>query len=263
MTPQEVEFLRRLVAERPIERRSGLAHLFFKNEALGLVRGTKVMYREPDYLRATGLLQSRGFGLESPHKGFARSQAPSGGSEKSGARAVTQDLVAVRPNNMDVMAPIGGFLAMPWQAAVALKYEALLVCENMETFLELDSYRWLGEQIGARPVLALFRGTVQTFGTYGAAKLIAGDNRPTLAFFDFDPKGLAMAAALPRREALCLPAWEQLKPAIHAARRDHLYTNSFHVSRAQLDKETDPEIALAWSRMQSVSRGLNQEGFPR
>lgn len=263
MKTKEVEFLRRLVADRPIDRRSDLAIQFSREEGLGLIRGAKVVYRDQDFERAASLIITRGFDLESPPQGFTRSEAPHGGSEKSGARAVAQDLVAVFPIGMDVSTPKDGFLAMPWQEAVSLPYQVLLVCENLETFLQLREYRWLTDMINGRPTLGLFRGMVHTFGTDGAAQLIAHDDRPTLAFFDFDPRGLAMAASLPRREALCLPPWELLEPAVYEARRDHLFTNSYHGSRAQLDKEQDPAIALAWQRLKLLTKGLNQESFPR
>lgn len=263
MKTKEVEFLRRLVADRPIDRRSELANQFAREEGLGQTRGAKVIYRVQDFERAASLIITRGFSLESPAQGFTRSQAPRGGSEKSGARAVAQDLVAVVPIGMDPLAPEDGFLAMPWQSAISLPYQVLLVCENLETFLQLSEYQWLVDLIKERPTLGLFRGMVNTFGTDGAARLIANDHRPTLAFFDFDPRGLAMAASLPRREALCLPPWNLLEPAVHEARRDHLFTNSYHGSRAQLDKEKDPAIALAWQRLKLLTKGLNQEAFPR
>lgn len=263
MNTKEVEFLRRLVADRPIDRRSDLAIQFSREEGLGLTRGAKVIYRHQDFERAVSLIVTRGFNLESSPKGFTRSEAPHGGSEKSGARAVAQDLVAVFPIGMDVSAPEYGFLTMPWQSAISLQYQVLLVCENLETFLQLREYLWLRDLIKGRPTLGLFRGMVHTFGTDGAARLIENDHRPTLAFFDFDPRGLAMAASLPRREALCLPPWELLEPAIRDARRDHLFTNSFHGSRAQLDKEQDPAIVLAWQRLKLLTKGLNQEAFPR
>lgn len=89
------------------------------------------------------------------------------------------------------------------------------------------------------------------FGTASANALVAADTRPTLAFFDFDPKGLSMAASLPRRERLCLPDW----PRLEAQTR--------RMKRAHLDGQTDPDIAEAWRRMRALFLWLNQEGFPR
>ena len=95
-----------------------------------------------------------------------------------------------------------------------------------------------------------------------ASRLVAADTRPTLALFDFDPKGLAMAASLPRREALCLPEWEVLEPLVTQRNRYDLFGNQVAGCRVELEACTDQEIALAWSRMRLLNRGLNQEAFP-
>jgi len=88
------------------------------------------------------------------------------------------------------------------------------------------------------------------------------DERPILAFFDFDPKGLAMAASLPRREALCLPDMQRLEAATIAQARRHLYSQSADVSESQLNRETDPSIRAAWKLLQRLAMGLDQEHFP-
>ena len=162
-----------------------------------------------------------------------------------------------------LVTPENRFLAMHWQDALALPYEVLLVCENLEPLLRLHEYRWLADFYQSRPTLALFRGTLGLFGTDAAAKLIAADARPTLAFFDFDPKGVSMAASLPRREALCLPPWPELEAATRRAQRQTLFTQSASGSRVHLDRVQDGEIALAWQRLRRLTLGLNQEGFPR
>ena len=136
----------------------------------------KLIYRDQDFERAASLIKTRGFDLESPLPGFNRSEAPHGGSEKYGARAVAQDLVAVVPLGMDMPVPDDGFLAMPWQSTISLQYQVLLVCENLETFLQLREYLWLADLIKGRPTLGLFRGMVHTFGTDGAARLIEHDS---------------------------------------------------------------------------------------
>ena len=64
---------------------------------------------------------------------------------------------------------------------------------------------------------------------------------PHWLFFDFDPKGLSIAASLPRRERLCLPDW----PRLEAQTR--------RMKRAHLDGQTDPDIAEAWRRMRALS----------
>ncbi|MEC5214197.1 hypothetical protein RCH06_002759 [Polaromonas sp. CG_9.5] len=266
MNPREVDFLRRLVAGRFAERRGeGLAARMAEQQGLGVVRGAKVLYTDADFTHAADLLCNRSFALSAPPAPFPRSQAPDGGSEKTGALPVTHGRVAVVAVGLApaLVTPPGSFLAMHWQDALALPYEVLLVCENLEPLLLLHEYRWLADFYQGRPTLALFRGAPGLFGTDAATKLIAADARPTLAFFDFDPKGLSMAASLPRREALCLPAWPELEAATRRAQRQRLFTQSAQVSRVHLDRMQDSEIALAWQRLRLLTLGLNQEGFPR
>jgi len=268
MKPVEVEFLRRLFTDRPEWRVLGkvsgrLADL----EGVGSVSGARVNYSSADFEKAKNTLLTRGFPLKSPQAGFARSQAPAGGSEKTRAKAVMADLVAVVPLNMPAVnqAPAQGFLAIPVMDAAAMPFEILLVCENLEPLMHIRDYEWLDGFISGRRTLAVFRGKPHLFNTAAAATLIEDLilNRPTLAFYDFDPKGLCMADSLPRREALCLPDWKELEAATRAAARTNLFTQSAHVSTAQLDATADPAISLAWSRLKHLTMGLDQEGFPK
>lgn len=266
MNPREVDFLRRLVAGRFAERRGeGVAARMAEQQGLGVVRGAKVLYTDADFTHARNILRNRGFELTAPSAPFTRSEAPEGGSEKTGALPVMQGQVAVVAVGMSpaLVTPENRFLAMHWRDALALPYEVLLVCENLEPLLRLHEYRWLADFYQGRPTLALFRGAPGLLGTDAAAKLIAADDRPTLAFFDFDPKGVSMAASLPRREALCLPPWPELEAATRRAQRQTLFTQSAPGSRVHLDRVQDGEIALAWQRLRRLTLGLNQEGFPR
>ena len=116
--------------------------------------------------------------------------------------------------------------------------------------------------VKGRSALALFRGAPGYFRTEVAHEFVRQDTRPTLAFFDFDPKGLSMAASLPRREALCLPPMESLEAAVKAKRRRDLYFNSAEVARPHLESlPSNSEIAIAWSVMNSLEMGLDQEHF--
>ena len=268
MKPAEVEFLRRLIANRRESRKLGaLSGRMADLEGIGNVSGARVDYSPVDFDKAKNVLLTRGFPLTSPEAGFPRSQAPAGGSEKTRARAVMADLVAVVPINIPSVnqAPAQGFLAIPAVDAAAMPFEVLLVSENLEPLMHIREYEWLGGFMAGRPTLAVFRGKPHLFNTAAAAALIGdpGLKRPTLAFYDFDPKGLCMADSLPRREALCLPDWGVLETAVRAASRTNLFTQSVYVSASQLDATTDPAISLAWSRLKHLTMGLDQEGFPK
>lgn len=266
MTPKHVDFLRRLIVDGVAERKlTVMASFMATEEGIGRIKGNKVLFRPQDHDRARNLLMSRGLNIEAPQGSFTRSTAPAGSSEKTGALRVTEDLVAVVPMGLDQMqVPAGSMLAMRADAALALPYEVLLVCENMEPLLQLHTYAWLQDFTQGRPALALFRGAPGFFRTDVATALIRRDERPTLAFFDFDPKGLSMAASLPRREALCLPAWPQLQETTMANRRSNLFVQSVHEVRPHLDREGHhPAIAQAWQRLKELGLGLDQEHFPR
>lgn len=266
MNPREVEFLRRLLADCATERRHGeVADRMVTAEGVGTIKGARVVYTTADHDKAVNLLKSRGFDLVGPKENFSRSEAPRGGSEKSGAQRVSNDLVAVVPMAMpDLRLPPGSMLALSSRAAQDLSYETLLVCENLEPLLQLHTYGWLAEFTCGRATLALFRGAPGYYRTDAAAGLIQRDTRPTLAFFDFDPKGLSMAGSLPRRQGLCLPPWPVLRAAALANKRTHLFTNSAHLCRPHLDGGgLGDDIATAWARLKELSLGLDQEHFPR
>lgn len=268
MTNAQVAFLRNLIATTAAERQAGpIARRLADIEGVGRVDRTRVLYTPQDHERAANLLRSRGYPLEAPAAAGPRSSAQGAASEKLNAAPVAQQLVAAVllnfPEPMPAMHPQGCFVAMPWGQALAVPYEVLLVCENLEPLLQLHEFTWLSEHVKGRPCVAIYRGGPRLFGTDAAARLLAHDDRPTLAFFDFDPKGLSMAASLPRREAVCLPPWPALREAVLAQKRTHLYTNSYQHSSAHLDAVDDAAIALAWGRLRSLATGLNQEGFPR
>lgn len=264
MTPLEADFLRRLIAIRPEFRDLGItAEHLAKLEHIGTIRRNRVFYTSGDFERGKNLLLSRGIPFETSGQPYSRSLAPAGLSEKIGASPVSTGLVAVRGLNMPgLVAPAGSFVAAKAIDVVRWEYQVLMVVENLEALMRIEEYKWLEIYVRGRPTLAAFRGTLGWFKPDAAAHLVRGDERPILAFFDFDPKGLAMAASLPRREALCLPDLQALEAATIAQSRRNLYTQSADVSASQLSRESDPKIRGAWEMLQRLAMGLDQEHFP-
>lgn len=263
MTPAQYTFLRNLVANRSTRLNSAIAIEMAQSEDVGRVRGRAVFYEEADYRRAETKLRNAGLAIAAPAPSRRRSEADDAASEKAAAARVTDGLVAVVAQGLKgVVVPKGSFLAMDWRAAQALPYEVLLVCENLEPMQRIHRYRWLQPFLKGRSALVLFRGAPDWFRIDAARRLLEADTRPVLAVYDFDPQGLVMATGLPRREALCLPPWEELEPLVVERKRHDLYAAQEAGCRAVLDACGDPEIALAWQRMRLLTRGLNQEAFP-
>jgi len=266
MNLQQVAFLRRLIAREPPSRPFGAISEYFLNaEGIGKVQGRSVVYTQRDFAAARNLLTSRGFEVSRQLEPVPRSQVQPGESEKWGSLRVSQGLVAVVPLGLQgVQIPKGSMLCMDVRQALALPYEVMVFCENLEPMLRLHEYQWLAGFLKGRPALALFRGAPGYFRTDVANELLVQDHRPVLAFFDFDPKGLSMAASVPRREALCLPLLDSLEAAVKGQRRKDLYLGSVEVSRPHLEAQpAGGDVGLAWGLMKRVEMGLDQEHFPK
>ena len=256
-------FLRNLVANRSPVLRSAIALEMAQAEDLGRLRGRAVYYEAADFAKAEIKLRNGGYAIAAPEAGQSRSSARDAASEKAFAAPVTEGLVAVVAIDLpDIVCPQGSFLVMPWSSALALPYEVLMVCENLEPMQRIHRYDWLKPFIKRRRTLILFRGAPSWFRIDSAARIVTNDSRPVLGLFDFDPQGLLMAAGLPRREALCLPPWKVLEPLVVERKRYDLYADQRRGCQALLDACVEPDIAVAWTHMRRLTRGLNQEGFP-
>lgn len=265
LTPAEVGFLRRLVASSVEHKRAdGLAKRMSELHGIGRVVGSRVMYARADFERAEALLESRRIDLKAPQQGFTRSQAASGLSEKAGAKAVTDGLVAVVPLHMGMGLPVGSsFLAVHWEAALQWDFDVILECENLEPLTRLSEYRWLDDFVRSRRTLAVFRGCPQVFTPRPPAALLRAASKPVLGFYDFDPAGLVIAAGEPNLEALCLPEWEPLRERALQVRRPALFYPQLRAYQPTLDGLSAGPVRDAWMVLRQVQWGLDQESFPR
>lgn len=265
MMLRQVKFLRDLIANEPSHREIGeTAEFFARAESIGTIQGARVAYAPRDFVAARNLLTSRGFEEASAGQLVPRSQVQPGESEKWGSLRVSEGMVAVVPLGLaGLQIPVGSMLCTDVRKALALPYEVLVFCENLEPMMLLHTYRWLASFLKVRPAMALFRGAPGYFRADAAHELLRLDHRPVLALFDFDPKGLSMAASVPRREALCLPPWPSLEAAVKAHRRKDLYFGSVVEARQHLMAQPKgSEIGCAWGLMNALELGLDQEHFP-
>lgn len=261
----EAKFLQRLVAGKPPFRRNdGVAKRVLEGHGIGTASGSKVLYGLNDIEAARKALAVRGIPLDQAEGGYSRSEAGGGLSEKSGARAVTDGLVAVICLNMDGRTTEAGcFSAVHWEEAAEWPFECLLECENLEAFLRLSEYSWLKGFIRGRAVLAVYRGGPHFFRPGAAASLLARLEKPVLGFYDFDPAGLAIAAGEPNLEALCLPEWTELLIKAREMRRPSLYYPQLKTAQGVLENLRSGPVFEAWVHLKKLKWGLDQESFPR
>lgn len=160
MMLRQVKFLRELIANEPSHRAIGeTAEFFARAEGIGTIQGARVAYAPRDFVAARNLLTSRGFEAASTGQLVPRSQVQPGESEKWGSLRVSEGMVAVVPLGLaGLQIPAGSMLCTDVRKALALPYEVLVFCENLEPMMLLQTYRWLAGFLKGRPAMALFRG---------------------------------------------------------------------------------------------------------
>jgi hypothetical protein len=133
-----------------------------------------------------------------------------------------------------------------------------LLVENLETFRNLDQYKWIDYRNEA--VAAIYRGD-STISTGDANALLRTRSEPIWAFVDFDPAGLIIANSIPvaRLERLILPDWPQLRRLADTARGRQLFDDQFSYAKGVLDKDTSPLLRDAWKVMLELRSGVTQE----
>ncbi|MGB8417673.1 DUF7281 domain-containing protein [Paraburkholderia sp.] len=266
MDASQTRFLQRLVEDRPDSRRSGEMTGFFANEyGIGRVVGRSVIYSPQDWHAAAQLLDNHGIPREKLPGSLRRGEtsAYTGLSEKSFGDAPHANSVAVRVASGDcrlatipIVTPDGGYMVLQPADALAIQCDRMLVVENLDTFRFLCRYRWI--DFRGLSTLVIYRGD-RFFNTSDATRVIRARDEPVWAFFDFDPAGLALAAAIPRLERVVLPDHVWLRKITIESKRYDLFDKQVQQYAATLDGISHPDIASAWTMMKDLKRGYPQE----
>lgn len=263
----QIQFLQRLVAERPTHRRAGeVARFFCEHYSLGTVVGRAVEYRDSHFQAARSLLRSHDLPVEGMSPGASRADvAVFGGlSEKSLSAAPHAKSVAVKffgackASGHVVETPPGSYMVVSPALAASVSCDRLMLVENLETFRRLEDYAWL--DLRGKAVMAVFRGD-PSLAIGDALDLVRGRTEPIWAFVDFDPAGLVIANSLPadRLERIMLPSVQWLKQAADTARGRQLFADQMDRCSPTLDQSTHPEITAWWQAMRSWQSAVTQE----
>jgi len=265
LSAQEITFLQRLIAARPATRKAGPLSLTIATYGVGRASGRSIHYGPDDWERAAKLLENRGIPLARPEGEMRRAETSdyAGVSEKAFGRRPHSNSVALRTahgecrlDGATLTAPGGGYTVLRTEDAIRVQCDRILLVENLETFRDLDRYKWI--DYSSRNTLAIFRGD-PTFSLADAAKVLATRGEPVDAFVDFDPAGLSIAASLPRLAQLILPDETWLISAIRESKRYDLYDAQIGVYGAKLATSKHPHIIRSLALLAQLRQGCNQE----
>ncbi len=266
-TTHQLQFLQRLVSERPEQRRAGgVALLLCEHYSLGTAIGSQVVYREEHLQHAEQLLRAHCLPVQALGPGASRADmATYGGlSEKTLSVAPHAGSVAVKCvgecllEGGPLRTPAGSYLVVTPEVGARIACERLLLVENLETFRQLERYDWIDYQ--GRAVLAVFRGD-SLLSTGEAAALVRQRPERIWAFADFDPAGLHIASCLPndRLERIVIPDLSWLREAAKTSRGRQLFADQEPKLRQVLDSVEHPEVRALWKELLGLRGGVTQE----
>jgi hypothetical protein len=267
LTPAQMAFLQRLVAEHPVARNAGdTAKYFCEHYAIGVQVGNRVEYQSRHFDTARGVLDTHDLPHKALARGTSRAQAAlyGGMSEKAQSSAPHSNSVAIKALGTCTLdghllySPTGGYTVLTAADARRVTCERLMPVENLETFRRLESYAWLDRR--GFNLLAIYRGDT-TLPNRDAAEVIDSRTEPVWGFFDFDPAGLLMANSLPphRLERLVLPSSDWLEHAADTARGRQLFDSQLAQCERVLDHAKHPGISDAWRLMRRLRSAVTQE----
>jgi len=266
-TTHQLQFLQRLVSERPEQRRAGgVALLLCEHYSLGTAIGSQVVYRAEHLQRAEQLLRAHDLPVEAHVSGASRADmATFGGlSEKSLSVAPHAGSIAVKcvgtclHDGNALWTPAGSYLVVTPDVGARITCDRLLLVENLETFRQLERYDWIDYH--GLAVLAVFRGD-SLLSTGDAAALVRQRTERVWAFVDFDPAGLHIASLLPndRLERIVIPDLAWLQQASKTSRGRQLFADQEPRLRHALDSAEHPEVRALWKELLALRGGVTQE----
>lgn len=264
---QQIQFLQRLVSERPTHRRVGeVSRHISEHYSIGTMVGRQVVYRDEHLRLAEALLRTHDLPVSPIAPGATRADmAMFGGmSEKAMSAAPHAGSIGVKCvgsctlDGVPLRTPEGTHLVVTPEVASRIRCERLLFVENLETFRQLEHYAWINYR--GRSVLVIYRGD-SALPTGEALKLLRARTEPIWAFVDFDPAGLVIANSLPsgRLERIILPDQTWLRKAANTSRGRQLFDEQERGVRQGLEHAMHPQVRAAWAELKELRSAVTQE----
>ncbi|MFZ9890001.1 MAG: DUF7281 domain-containing protein [Myxococcota bacterium] len=252
-TSHQIQFLQRLVSERPAQRRVGqVSQHFSEHYCIGTTVGRQVEYRDDHLRMAAELLRTHDLPVSPMAPGASRAEAAAFGgmSEKALSAAPHAGSIGVKCvgsctlDGVPLCTPEGTYLVVTPQVASRIRCDRLMLVENLETFRQLERYGWI--DYCGQSVLVIYRGD-SALSVGEALQVIQARDERIWAFVDFDPAGLVIANALPpdRLERVVLPDQAMLRNAADTSRGRELF---------------DEQEARAWPSLERAAGGRRSAG---
>lgn len=264
---QQIQFLQRLVSERPTQRRLGeVSRHFSEHYSIGATVGRQVEYRDDHLRMAAELLRTHDLPVNPMAPGATRAEVAvfGGMSEKALSAAPHAGSIGVKCvgsctlYRVVLCTPQGSYLVVTPEVAGRIRCDRLMLVENLETFRQLERYGWIDYR--GQSVLVIYRGD-SALSVGEALQVIRARAEPIWAFVDFDPAGLVIANSLPpqRLERIILPKEAWLRQAAGTSRGRQLFDEQESRARPSLERATHSEVRRAWAVLAELRSAVTQE----
>ncbi|MBK1683921.1 DUF7281 domain-containing protein [Rhodoferax fermentans] len=261
LTPIELRFLQRLLADRRDRPHSASAERFYVDRKIGTPIGRKFVYSQEDVERVRSLLEALRLPLAASDQLIDRADAVlrPGISEKSGTVNPHANTVAFKVFAGGSPTTRPGYQVASVEEVAGLTPDLVMVVENFETLRQLERYQWVIDRLtSVKTALTIFKGD-NIYRLDDAQNCISLFDCPVWGFHDFDPAGLHMSLSIRNIEEHLVPPQGLLAAAVVAQKRSDLYFNQYNQYAGALDLCDHPQIAALWSLMKRWQKGLPQE----
>ncbi len=137
------------------------------------------------------------------------------------------------------------------------QHDAVLLIENWENF-ELTDRTPILKSVPGNP-LVVFRGAPGSYKVDSAYRLLDDLGLPVIAFTDYDPEGLAIAATLPYFSRYLAPGARCLEKLCSKLSTQRRYREQIVQKRSMLEALHDPELVRVFEIIKAAGKALPQE----
>lgn len=134
------------------------------------------------------------------------------------------------------------------------QHDAVLLIENWENF-ELTDRTPILQSIPGNP-LVVFRGAPGSYKVDSAYRLLHDLGLPVIAFTDYDPEGLAIAATLPHFRQYLAPGTRRLEKLCNKLSTGRRYRQQIVQKRSMLEALHDPELVRVFEIIKTAGKAL-------